>query len=123
MMQSVDENGNLLEKTNENYAYLETRNNNQGQFTFNMNYTKPGIYYYKVSEKELTKSNIYFDPTVYHVKVIVQDQGNGTMTSEVYIDDSNEKTIEFTNKIQGDLIIEKSLNSIDQNQAFEFNVN
>ena len=122
VMQSVDENGNLLEKTNENYAYLETRNNNQGQFIFNMNYTKPGIYYYKVSEKELTKSNIYFDPTVYHVKVIVQDQGNGTMTSEVYIDDSNEKTIEFTNKIQGDLIIEKSLNSIDQNQAFEFNV-
>lgn len=80
-MQSVDENGSLSEKTNENYAYLETRNNNLGQFTFNMNYTKPGIYYYQVSEKELTKSNIYFGPTVYHVKVIVQDQGNGTMIS------------------------------------------
>lgn len=84
------------------------KNDENKEYTFNLDYTKPGTYYYRVTEiKDNDNHDVAYDTTVYHV--VVQVTADDTDTLKVsktitYTDDlGNQKedrsSLDFTNTL------------------------
>lgn len=62
----------------------EVKADGTGYFEFTENYTKPGDYYYVVTEKFMNDDPfIVYDPTTYHIRVNVVDNLDGKLKSSV----------------------------------------
>ena len=85
-----------FELKTKNGRLIETAQNSaDGSFSFSaIEYDSTGIYYYTVNEVIGNDKDVLYDATVYDVKVIVTDNGNGKLVAKVESDG-----IVFTNSV------------------------
>ena len=82
-------------KTKNGRLIESAQNSADGSFSFSaIEYDSTGIYYYTVNEVIGNDKDILYDATVYDVKVIVTDNGNGKLVAKVESD-----SIVFTNSV------------------------
>lgn len=62
-----------------------------------INYTEDGIYWYEVYEVKESLTGITYDETIHRVRVVVSDNGDGTLKTEYEVLDNIDDEIIFTN--------------------------
>ncbi len=95
-----------LHETDDNYVIdlakdvKHTTNGANGlavdQFAFELNFDKKGTYYYVIHEELGDSPTIIYDTTIYHVMVVVLDNGSGKLNTLVNVTDVNGNRVNFT---------------------------
>lgn len=93
----------LYDETGTDLLYSQVNDGN-GEFNFDLTYSKPGEYKYVLKEIEPSddqkEKNITYSDQEYAVTVNVSDNGDGTMSSAVTVDEKSytDDSIQFTNE-------------------------
>jgi len=89
----------LTNKADPEDVYVAS-NDETGLIVFRVDYTKPGVYTYTISEKKGDKGGITYDESSYEVTVTVTDDGNGQLYATVAYADGKAPTFVNTYKAE-----------------------